>query len=57
MVCRNPALSRQKRNIKQPTAHAVLLAAPGKNGHHGPPRAEWESARAILQVMFVTFKL
>lgn len=50
MDCLKRVLDLLKLNTEQPTAHAVLLPARGKNGHHGPLPAEWEHAHVISKV-------
>ena len=52
MACRKTALSLQKLNIEQPTAHVALLAAPGRNGLRGPHPVGWERARVVLKVIY-----
>lgn len=49
--CPKRVLNLLKLNTEQPTAHAELLAARGKNGRHGPLRAEWEHVHVILKVL------
>ena len=51
MDCPKRVLNLLKLNTEQPTAHAELLAARGKNGRHGPVPAEWEHAHVILKVL------
>lgn len=51
MDCPKRVLNLLKLNTEQPTAHAELLAARGKNGRHGPLPAEWEHARVISKVL------
>lgn len=51
MGCPKRVLSLLILNTEQPTAHAVLLPARGKNGRHGPLPAEWEHAHVILKVL------
>lgn len=51
MDCPKRVLNLLKLNTEQPTAHAVLLPARGKNGRHGPLPAEWEHAHVILKVL------